>query len=45
MNISSCSYNFDQLHTLLSKTNISCDVIGITETRLKKQTLKSDYHV
>ena len=32
MNISSLSYNFDQLHTLLSEINISFDVIGITET-------------
>ena len=29
MNISSLSYNFDQLHTLLSEINISFDVIGI----------------
>ena len=41
MNISSLSYNFDQLHTLLSEINISFDVIGITETRLKKQTLRT----
>ena len=38
MNISSLS---DQLHTLLSEINISFDVIGITETRLKKQTLRT----
>ena len=41
MNISSLSYNFDQLHTLLSEINISFDVIGITETRLTKQTLRT----
>ena len=40
MDISSLSYNFDQLHTVLSEINVSFDVIGITETRLKKQTLK-----
>ena len=38
MNISSLS---DQLHTLLSEINISFDVIGITETQLKKQTLRT----
>ena len=38
MNISSLSYNFDQLHTPRSEINISFDVIGITDTRLKKQT-------
>ena len=41
MDISSLSYNFDQLYTLLSETNVSFDVIGITETRLKKQTLRT----
>ena len=41
MNISSLSYNLDQLHTLLSEINISFDVIGIIETRLKKQTLRT----
>ena len=39
--MSSLSYNFDQLHTFLSEINISFDVTGITETRLKKQTLKT----
>ena len=38
INISSLSYNFDQLHTPRSEINISFDVIGITDTRLKKQT-------
>ena len=37
MNIYSLLYNFDQLHTFLSEINISFDVIGIAETRLKKQ--------
>ena len=32
MNIFSLSYNFDQLHTLLSEVNISFDFIRITET-------------
>ena len=41
MDISSLSYNFDQLYTLLSETNVSFDVIGITETRLEKQTLRT----
>ena len=40
MNISSLSYNFDQLYTLLSETNVRL-VIGTTETRLKKQTLRT----
>ena len=41
MNISSLTYNFDQLHTLLIEINISFDVIRITETRFKKKTLKT----
>ena len=41
MKISSLSYKFDQLHTLTNEINISFDVIGITETRLKKQTLRT----
>ena len=41
MNISSLSYNFDQLHALLSEINISFDIIGITEVQLKKQTLRT----
>ena len=40
MKIPSLSYNFDQLHSLLSEINVSFDVTGITETRLKKQTLR-----
>ena len=41
MNLSYFPYNFDQLHTLLSEINISSDVIGITKTWLKKQTLRT----
>lgn len=41
MNISSVPYNFDHLHTLISEINIRCNVIGITETRLEKQTLRT----
>ena len=41
MNISSLSYNFDHLHTLLSEIDISFDVIRITATRLKKETLRT----
>ena len=37
MDISSLSYNFDQLHTLLSEINISFDVIRITETQLNNK--------
>ena len=36
MNISSVTYNFDQLHTLLSEININFDFIGVTESQLKK---------
>ena len=36
MNISSLTYNFDQLHALLSEISINFDIIGITESRLKK---------
>ena len=36
MNISSICRRFDELETLLVKINVKFDVIGITETRLKK---------
>ena len=36
MNIASLTYNFDQLHTLLSEIIINFDFIGVTESRLKK---------
>ena len=35
MNISSFSYNFDNLHTFLGSTSLSFDIIGIPETRIK----------
>ena len=35
MNISSLTYNFVQLHTLLAGLNIKFNVLGITETRFK----------
>ena len=34
-NISSLSYNFDQLHTLLFNLKINFDILGITECRLR----------
>ena len=34
-NISSLSYNFDQLHKLLSNLKIKFDILGITESRLR----------
>ena len=36
MNISSLSYHFDNLHTLLASLELKFDILGITETRLKK---------
>ena len=41
MNIPSLTYNFDQLHTLLSKININFDLIGITESWLKKDRTRT----
>ena len=41
MNVSSLTYNFDQLHTLLSEININFDFIGITDSRLKKDTTRA----
>ena len=41
MNISSLTYNIDQLNTLLSETNINFDLIGTTESRLKKDTTRT----
>ena len=35
LNILSLPYNFQQLHTLLADIDISFDIIGITETRIK----------
>ena len=39
LNISSLTYNFDQLHTLLAGLDIKLNVIGITETRLKLNSM------
>ena len=41
MNISSLTYNFDQLHTILSEININFDLIGIIESRLKKDIIRT----
>ena len=39
--ISSLCRNFDDLHTLLSEINLKFDIIGITETRLKKNSIRN----
>ena len=36
LNVASLPLNFDDLHTILAALNFEFDVIGITETRLKK---------
>ena len=41
MNISSLSYNFERFHTLLSELGINFDIIGITETKLKRDILRT----
>ena len=41
MNISSLFYNFEQFHALLSELDINYDIIGITETRLKRDILRT----
>ena len=41
MNISSICRNFDDLQTLLAKINVKFNVIGITETRLKKSSIRN----
>ena len=41
MNISSLCHNFDDLHTVLSEINLKFDIIGITETRLKKNSIRN----
>ena len=38
MNISFLCHNFDDLYTLLARMNIKFNIIGKTETRLKKIT-------
>ena len=39
MNISSLCHNFDELYTLLARIKVKFNIIGITETRLKKHTV------
>ena len=39
MNTSSLCHNFDELHTLLARIKVKFNIIGITETRLKKHTV------
>ena len=41
MNISSLCRNFDDLHTLLSEINLKFDITDITETRLKKNSIRN----
>ena len=41
MNISSICRNFDDLQTLLAKINVKFNVIGITEARLKKSSIRN----
>ena len=41
MNISSLCNNFDELHTLLARIKVKFNIIGITETRLKKYTVRN----
>ena len=40
MNISSICRNFDDLETLLAKIKFKFNVIGITETRFKKSSIR-----
>ena len=39
LSISSLTYNFDQLHKLLAGLDIKFNVLGITETRLKLNSM------
>ena len=41
MNISPLCRNFDDLHTLFSEINLKFDITGITETRLKKNSVRN----
>ena len=41
MNISSICRNFDDLQTLLAKINVKFNVIGLTETRLNKSSIRN----
>ena len=40
-NISSLTYNFDQLHNLLSEININLDLIGVTKGQLEKDRTRT----
>ena len=40
-NISSLTYNFDQLHTVLSEISINSDLTGITKCRLKNDRTRT----
>ena len=42
LNISSLTYNFDQLHTLLAGLDIKFNVLGITKTRLKLNSMPTN---
>ena len=39
--MSSLCHNFDQLQTLLARIKVKFNIIGITETRLKNQTVRN----
>ena len=41
MNTSSICHNFDDLQTLLARINVTFNVIGITETRLNKSSIRN----
>ena len=41
MNISSICRNFDDLQTLLARINVKFNVIGITETKLNKSSIRN----
>ena len=41
MNISSICRNFDDLQTLLAKINVKFNIIGITETRWNKTSIRN----
>ena len=41
MNISSLRHIFDDLHTLLARMNVKFNIIGITESRYKKNTIRN----
>ena len=43
MNISCLCRNFDDLQTLLARIDIKFNIIGITETRLRKFSKKYKY--